>query len=421
MAKVPVRLFHLPLITLVGQPWLENADDKNYWVSFTWEGGEFPLDQLAVLETGRGFHVRDQKHSGDKHKLQFKGIPEKALSSGLHVYDATWPVRHERKAYLVPLGAQNQTLNATKGVLKGRLLGDAAVEVDLHKLDAGGEKFLLALTARKQIPCLAGQVYTIEPSSGAPFDAALVTSGDLEPRDLSDFVKKTFRYPGLPTVNALYSIQLRVHGWVELPPALKDEEFEESVGVGQVRIMNKALAQFSKKARNAAAQPGGIARAALQEKMALPPAVFEFLMVHLASSDELKVVDGFYLPTADPMTYLSPIAKKALEQLAAQGAAGLDFENEPNALFRRTYGELARMGLAVQTETPWLYSHEGWSQLAGALCGAGTLGKQWKIADVKELLGVTRKPILGILNKLEEQGWLERKEDHRVVIKEFGR
>jgi selenocysteine-specific elongation factor len=121
------------------------------------------------------------------------------------------------------------------------------------------------------------------------------------------------------------------------------------------------------------------------------------------------------------MTYLSPIAKKALEQLAAQGAAGLDFENEPNALFRRTYGELERMGLAVQTETPWLYSHEGWSQLAGALCGAGTLGKQWKIADVKELLGVTRKPILGILNKLEEQGWLERKEDHRVVIKEFGR
>jgi hypothetical protein len=417
MAKVPVRLFQLPLISVVGQPWLPSPDDKNYWVSFDWEGGEFVLDQLAVLDTGRSFHVRDQMHAGEKHKLQFKGIPEKALTSGLKLYDGTWPVRHERKAYLVPLGAQNQTLNAVKGTLKSRLLPEAGVEVDLHKLDAGGDKFLLAVTARRLLPCLVGQVFTVEPATGAAFDAALVTCGTLEPRDLSDFVIKTFRFPGLPTVNALYSINLRVAGWVVLPPALADEEFEESEGAGPVRIMTKALAHFAKKARNAAAQPGGISREALKEKMALPDAVFSFLMLHLADKGEVKIVDGFYLPTADPMTYLSPIAKKALQQLEDAGANGLDVENEPNSLFKRTYGELARMGLAVQTETPWLYSLGGFSQLAAKLCPAGSLGQTWKIADVKELLGVTRKPILGILNKLEEQGWLERKEDHRVVIK----
>ncbi len=422
MAKVPVRLFHLPLITLFGQPWLPGPEEKNYWVSFTWEGAPFELHDLGVLETGRTLHVRNLITSAEgKTKLQFKGIPEKALASGMHLYDATWPVRHERKAYLVPMGAQNQRFTAAKGTIKGRLLGEAALEADLHKLDAGGEKYLLAVTTKKAMACLVGQVYTVEPAGGEPFDATLVTCGTLEPRDLSDYVKKTFRFPGLPTVNALYSINLRVQGWVVLPPPLVGEVFEEAEGTGAVRIMVKALAHFSKKARNAAAQPGGIAREALREKMALPDAVFDFLMLHLAEKNEVKVIEGYYLPTADPSTYLSPIAKKALEQLQATGAAGLDFENEPNALFKRTYGELARMGLAIQTETPWLYSHEGWSELALALCGPGTRGKTWQIADVKDLLGVSRKPILGILNKLEEQGWLERKEDHRLVVKEFSK
>ena len=419
MAKVPARLFHLPLLSLVGTPWLHDSEDKNYWVSFAWDGGPFPLTELGVLETGRTFHVKNMITNAEgKAKFQFKGIPEKALTAELRLYDATWPVRHERKAYLVPLGAQNQTLNAVKGVLKGRLLAEEGVEVDLHKLDAGSDKFLLAVTARRLLPCLIGQVYTVEPASGAAFDAALLTCGTLEPRDLADFVKKAFRFPGLPTVNALYSINLRVHGWVVLPPSMKDEEFEESEGVGAVRIMTKAMAHFTKKARNAAAQPGGISVAALTEKMALLPAVFHFLMEFLVGRGDLKLVDGFYLPTADPMTYLSPIAKKALEQLDAAGPDGLDADNEPNTLFKRTYGELARMGLAIHTETPWLYSLAGWAQLADKLCGPGTLGRTWQIADVKELLGITRKPILGLLNKLEEQGYLERKEDHRLVVKE---
>ncbi|HTH14547.1 MAG TPA: SelB C-terminal domain-containing protein, partial [Spirochaetia bacterium] len=74
--------------------------------------------------------------------------------------------------------------------------------------------------------------------------------------------------------------------------------------------------------------------------------------------------------------------------------------------------------LAVATETPWIYGRTGWAQLRTKVCGPGTLGREWRIAEVKELLDVSRKPILGILNKLEEEGWLERKEDHRLVVKE---
>jgi len=76
------------------------------------------------------------------------------------------------------------------------------------------------------------------------------------------------------------------------------------------------------------------------------------------------------------------------------------------------------MDLAVATETPWIYGRAGWAILRSQVCGPGTLGREWKIAEVKELLDISRKPILGILNQLEKEGWLERKEDHRLVVKE---
>lgn len=418
MPKIPVRMFRLPTLTLTGQPW-RGQDDKLFWINFAFDGLPFVLDDLAVLETGRTLKGRSFQTAPDgKTRFQFKGIPEKAVAPGLHLYDPAWPVRHEKRAYLVPLSAQNQTVTAAKGLLKGSLLPPAGVEVEIKKIDAGGGKFLVSVTSRKDLPCLVGQQYTLEPAGDPSLDTALVTCGTVGPRDLADFVKKTFRFPGLPTVNALYSIGLRVNGYAVLPPPLWEEEFEETVGKEGVRIMTKAWTHFAKKARNSAAQPGGISEDDLKKRMELPEAVYAFLVKKLVEDGELKAKEGYFLPTADPTTYLSPIARKALAQLEGRGADGLDLENEPNALFKKTYLDLARMGLAVATETPWVYGLGGWAQLTAPLCGPGTLGKTWKIAEVKDALGISRKPILGILNKLEEEGWLERKEDHRLVVKE---
>ena len=419
MSKIPVRMFRLPTLTLVGQPWRTGEDEKLFWTNFAFDGLPFALSELAVLETGRTLRGRNFQTAADgKTRFQFKGIPEKAMVPGLHLYDASWPVRHERKAYLVPLGAQNQLVTATHGRLTGSLLPPGGVEVDVKKIDAGNDKFLLLVSSRSVLPCLVGQQYTLEPAGNPILDTALVTCGAVEPRDLADFVKKTFRFPGLPTVNALYSIGLRVNGYSVLPPPLWEEEFEETVGKEGVRIMTKAWAHFSKKARNASSQPGGIATDELKQRMELPEAVFEFLTRKLVEDGQLRTAEGYYLPVADPESYLSPIARKALLQLDERGEGGVDLENEPNELFKRTYQELARMGLGVATETPWVYGRSGWAAVRTKICGSGTLGREWRIAEVKDLLGVSRKPILGILNRLEAEGWLERREDHRLVIRE---
>ncbi len=413
MPKLPIRMFRLPTLSLTGSPF-HSEDEKLSWVNFEFDALPFELKDLALLESGRALKVRQVMSEGQSSKLQFKGVPEKALRKGMRLYDALWPVRHEKKAYLVPLGAATLAEHAQ---LKGPLL-DEPLPVDLKKLEAGGGKFLIVVTARREFPCLTGQTYTLEGDGQDPCDAAMVTCGHLEPRDMDDFVRKTFRFPGAPTVNALYSIGLRVHGYTVLPPPLWSDEFEETLGHDGVRIMTNAWGQLSKKARNSAAQPGGISAEELEKRMRLPKPVLAFLTNKLVADGDLRSHGGYYLPTAKPETYLSPVAKRLLALLEELSERGVDLSTEQNPLYEKTYRALARMGLGVATETPWVYSLSGWDALRSKLCGPGTLGHQWRIAEVKEVLGVTRKPILGILDKLEEEGWLERKEDHRLVVKE---
>ena len=49
MSKIPVRMFRLPTLTLVGQHWRPSDDEKLFWINFSFDGLPFVLDELAVL------------------------------------------------------------------------------------------------------------------------------------------------------------------------------------------------------------------------------------------------------------------------------------------------------------------------------------------------------------------------------------
>ena len=418
MSKNAVPLFQLPFIRLTGQPYKKHPEDKLYWVDFEFEGQEFRLADLAILESGRWLEVRAVHREASKQSLQFKGVPEKVMQNGRRLYDASWPISYERKAYLVPLGAQNRRLKDSNVRLKGGLLDPEGLSVQLKWVDAPSGKFLATVSAERKFPCLIGANYQVENDKGETLDTVLLTAGTVTARDLADYLAKTFRFPGQPSTKALYSVNLRVNGWAILPPPLWAEEFEESEGEQGVRVMRKAFEHFSKKMRNACAQPGGLDETALKERMALPPAVFRYLTFRLVQSSLLRKKEDWYLPVGSPETFLSPLAKGILKRLESQGLAGMDLSTTTDDLLRVTLLQLARMDLAVLTESPWVYSLEAWDDIRHRLCGEGRLGTAWKIVEVKDILGCSRKPLLGVLNKLEEEGYLNWRDDARVVVRE---
>ncbi len=418
MSKIAAPSFTLPFVRLTSQPYKKHPEDKLYWVDFEFEGSEFRLADLAILESGRWLEVRAVHREAAKQAFQFKGVPEKVMQAGRRLYDATWPVSYERKAYLVPLGAQNRRLKETGLRLKGVFFDPEGVAVQLKWVDAPSGKFLATVSSERKFPCLIGATYLLENDKGETLETVLLTAGTVTARDLADYLTKTFRFPGQPSTKALYSVNLRVNGWTVLPPPLWEEEFEEAEGEQGVRVMRKAFDHFTKKMRNACAQPGGLDEAVLKERMLLPDPVFRYLAFRLVQSGQLRKKDDWFLPVGSPEAFLSPLAKGILRRLDAQGIAGMDLSTMTDDLLRLTLLQLVRMDLAVLTESPWVYGLEAWAEIRHRLCGPGRLGTAWKIVEVKEVLGCSRKPLLGVLNQLEAEGYLQWREEARHVIKE---
>lgn len=420
MGKILVSGWELPMLKLTGSPFKFDEDDKLFWVSYEFVGNEFLLDKLRLLDNGRSLEVKKNRRQETGRLLfQFKGIPEKALVPGLKLFPADWPLKWEKRAYFVPLGAGNKKLVPGHARLFSRLLDDRGLEVDFKVLPGPGEKYLVQAVSKRSFPCLKGQAYRMVCENGVELELALVREGSLESRDLNDLVGKTFRFPGNPTVNAIYSINLRLSGSVELPPPLWAEEFEESHGELGVRIMTKALDFFMKKAKNAAAQPGGISVDDLKVKMNLAETVFQFVIFRLIQQGTLRRKGEFLLPVGDPSAFLSPLAKNLLEKVEKAGVPGLDTSEEKKEALRVAYAALARMDLIVLTEEHWAYSRSAYEQIVARLCSPGCLGKTYRIAEVKDLLGCSRRQMLGLFQRMEADGWLVWKEDVREVVKEW--
>ena len=187
MSKNAVPLFQLPFIRLTGQPYKKHPEDKLYWVDFEFEGQEVRLADLAILESGRWLEVRAVHREASKQSLQFKGVPEKVMQNGRRLYDASWPISYERKAYLVPLGAQNRRLKDSNVRLKGGLLDPEGLSVQLKWVDAPSGKFLATVSAERKFPCLIGANYQVENDKGETLDTVLLTAGTVTARDLADY------------------------------------------------------------------------------------------------------------------------------------------------------------------------------------------------------------------------------------------
>lgn len=419
MPKVFVNEFKFPLVLIDGKPFKYEEEDKLFWVEFSFKDEEFKLEGLSVLDNGRSLEVKKVRIQDERKLLQFKGIPEKALIPGTKLYPSDWPLVHDKKAYLVPLGPANKKPAPGKAILKSDLWDRDGIEIDFKAIAGPNDKFLLQVSSPRSVPWLMGLGAKLLTSDGKSLDLAILTPGMLESRDLSDLIAKTFRFPGNPTVNAIHSINLRMRGWIQLPPPLWSEEFEESHGKDGFRVMTKALDFYKKKVKNAAAQPGGIADAELRAKMKLPLAVFDFVLEKLQAEAGIRKKDDWWLPVGEPSGFLSPVAQNALKKLEEAGALGINTADEKVPILKASYENLARMDLAVQTEEGWIYSQNGYKAVLAKLCPAGSLQRQYKIAEVREILDCSRRQILGLLNRMEADGYVVWKEDVREVVKEY--
>lgn len=178
------------------------------------------------------------------------------------------------------------------------------------------------------------------------------------------------------------------------------------------------LAAGEKAALTAAKKSGGATPAEMRSTLkGLPDEAFRVLLGHFASKGRLKEKDGaFFLPGKGDD--LPPRAKALLQKVHRTGKSGWEPSKEGRPAPREEIRLLCRTGRMISLgEGSIFYSAETYQELLTALLKGKNPGDRFSIPAAREVLGLSRKYMIPLLNKFEQDGWVRRVGDERVVLK----
>ncbi len=164
-----------------------------------------------------------------------------------------------------------------------------------------------------------------------------------------------------------------------------------------------------------AGKPGGISLQELESSLRIERPVIEALTAPLAAAGTLTLQGRLLFAGSGPS--LSPFGRQLLERIRSAGAEGFDpgKENIPGA--RKELRTIARSGLIVPLENGIYYSLETYQDMVSRILAGKQTGDRFAIPEVKERTSLSRKYSIPVLNRMEQDGFVKREGDHRIVLR----
>ncbi|MQY76192.1 MAG: hypothetical protein GH155_01005 [Spirochaeta sp.] len=162
---------------------------------------------------------------------------------------------------------------------------------------------------------------------------------------------------------------------------------------------------------------GGIGIPELPGKMKIPEDVIDVIFNLMLEAGELKVNGSIICGSNNKRPALSSLGKDLLSRSKKAGKTGLELSklNIPGA--QRELRNLARIGLIINLDGNIYYHPEVYSDCVNSIVSGMAIGSLFTIPDAKEKSALSRKYIIPLLNKMESDGFVKRKENERIVLK----
>ena len=188
------------------------------------------------------------------------------------------------------------------------------------------------------------------------------------------------------------------------------------VRIGSYLFDGKLLEKLEKTALSAAEKSGGASYAELKSALPVSGDALKSLLTHFTAAGGLRESGGLYSP-AEKSDALPPKARALLDAVRRTGKNGWEPDKAPGPAPREEIRFLCRTGLIVSLGGEIFYSAETYRGLLAALLRGKNPGVRFSIPEAKENLGLSRKYMIPLLNRLEQDGWVKRAGDERVVVK----
>ncbi len=165
----------------------------------------------------------------------------------------------------------------------------------------------------------------------------------------------------------------------------------------------------------AQATPEGFGLQELPQKIApLPGGLKKAVLAEMIRQRLLRQEGRVYLPRE--RAALSERAQRVINMAEEAGRAGLDSGTLDFPGVSKELRQLTRWGLLVHLEEKLFYSKRAYEEAKEKILAGWNPGASFSIGDAREATGLSRKYIVPLLNRMEDEKLLCRQGDRRVVL-----
>ncbi len=221
--------------------------------------------------------------------------------------------------------------------------------------------------------------------------------------------KAVSRLPKDASEERLLEAAFDVLGLIRAPIGV---EFPATLRVGSFILAENRARAYMKRIERLARREGGMPVEEISRSLGVELELCKELVKSLESKGFLVRKGKFILSSRVDTESLSPFGKGILARLKQADCTGLPLSALSNS--SETVERLSRMGLVVVLDHWLVLERSAYDRLVQSLTLGAKSGDTLTLEEAKGRTGLSRRYILDILKRLEENGIMERKGDLRI-------
>ena len=164
-------------------------------------------------------------------------------------------------------------------------------------------------------------------------------------------------------------------------------------------------------------QGGGVAFKELEGKTGEARELLQAVCTRLADAGQIAIQNNVVtLPGAEEAN-LSPFARNLIAQAKQSGNEGLEASKLKAPNIVKELKNLSKTGRIVSLDGNIFYHPHSYRTLVEKLVRDRNPGDRFSLGEAKDRTGLSRKYMIPLLNKMEQDGYVKRDENERVVLK----
>ena len=363
---------------------------------------------FTLFPSGKGVQLKktSPQDSSPFFLLELKGLSASDINKGAFLIPASYGAVEGKKALVVWKGTPPDSRGYD---LKIRDLPSYDIK---SRVSSNKKERVSQISGREPFLQLPGRIYCLE-LEGQRSECVLLMAEPFTPDQVKQMIKRVNKFGNFPGPDSIYSMNLRVRGYVRLPEGEKDLSFDGAFRKGSWYIMSRLCDKWTSTIEKRARSEAGIRESELSELLDCPVSLVQVLVDGLIEKKRVFRNRGYLINVSDSSEqFLSPMTKAFWKELKQAGSEGMG-SRELAAVGRSDLPEiLQRRGLARMLDT-LLLSEEAYCSLVDRILPLLPKDRSFDLSDLTTVSDLSRSRLIQILDEMENDGVIRPCGDNR--------